>query len=580
MPVMQRGIFMSIKTNKLAILLIFTLLLTSCSKTVPNETNRLRDSGESSVIVPASDTTASAEKIPTMDLSQFDQKTDSDDAVKITMSATSAVCDGEGVSIGDGRITITDAGSYRLTGDYSGRILVEAGADDNIHLILSSVNIAGTMAPIYISNCKNAVITLASGTLNSVSDSQDYTFSDGEDEPDAVIYSDCDLTINGEGSLTVTGNYACGIRTKDDLRILGGDICVSSVGDAVKGRDSVRISGGTFRIDSEADGVKSNNDEDAAKGFVLIEGGDFFISAGDDAIHAESRLIVNGGNITVFSSYEGLEGRQVEINGGTLDITASDDALNAASPSTDENSENAFDPQNNRENMPQKGADRGGFGGANLPGGMPEMPENMTPPDEMEFHGEVTEPGAGWDDRGNRSGHGDKGGLQGNGSDRNEGFGKMFGGGMMNEMPEDGVWIRISGGNIRLSGGNDVLDSNGTIEITGGSVLIDNARMSIYGSPDGVFDANGSTSVTAGSCGFFAQNAGSADRITECPYISVQTKLSAGTSVEVTDNNNHMIFSGSIRTGGSVFFLTSDQLVRGEEYTLRIGERTETVTAQ
>ena len=146
---------MSIKTNKLAILLIFTLLLTSCSKTVPNETNRLRDSGESSVIVPASDTTASAEKIPTMDLSQFDQKTDSDDAVKITMSATSAVCDGEGVSIGDGRITITDAGSYRLTGDYSGRILVEAGADDNIHLILSSVNIAGTMAPIYISYLLN-----------------------------------------------------------------------------------------------------------------------------------------------------------------------------------------------------------------------------------------------------------------------------------------------------------------------------------------------------------------------------------------------------------------------------------------
>lgn len=621
---------MSIFKKKLTILLLMSLLLSSCAtdsnapqKSDPAETgSRVTVSGEGTAAVDSGDASV-AETVPVMDLSAFDTMTDADDAVTIVLNGTSAECGREGVTVEEGRITITDEGSYLLTGDFTGQIVVRAGADDNVHLILSGVSITNDMAPIYIENCKNASITLASGTVNSVSDSQNYTFADGEDEPDAAVYSDCDLTINGDGTLNVTGNYACGIRTKDDLKIVSGTINVTSVGDAVKGRDSLRISGGTFHIISESDGLKSNNDEDADRGYVLIEGGDFVISAGDDGVHAESRLVVNGGILTVLSSYEGLEAMKVELNGGVIDVTASDDALNAASPSTGDNEaddwfgqwqdqrknggnrggfmaetdripaqttpsdENSRIPDEEIERWPQQmPGGMGGFGNMTPPDGM-TIPDGMTPPDGMEFPSNMTPadpeqpdgaqpefpevPGGdiGFD-RGDRGGRGDKGGNMVGG----------FGGMMGRETPEEGVWIRITGGTIRLCSGVDVLDSNGTIEITGGTLITDTQRLSVYGSPDGVFDANGDVTISGGTYAAYAQSTGSAAQMTQNPSLTISESVAAGTQVEVTSPEGQVMFTDIAEQGGWVFFLTSDELAAGEEYTVTIGDTSRTVTAQ
>ncbi|MBQ2726908.1 MAG: carbohydrate-binding domain-containing protein [Clostridia bacterium] len=631
--------------KKLTMFLVFAMLLSSCgTETVPDdeetaENTRVIVDSTGNTVVTGESSENDADTVPVVDLSEFDLQTEDEDAAEIKLNGTSADCDHDGVTVEDGRIMITSAGSYRLTGDYTGQILVQAGADDNVHLILSGVIITGEMAPVYVSNCKNASITLADGTVNSVSDGQNYTFAEGEDEPDAAIFSDCDLTINGAGTLNVTGNYACGIRTKDDLRIVGGNINVTSVGDAVKGRDSLQIAGGNFNITSEADGLKSNNDEDADRGYIVIDGGNFTISAGDDGVHAESRLIVNGGNLTVTSSYEGLEAMKVELNGGNLDITASDDALNAASPSTGDNEADDWFGrwQDQRQNggkgggsleetepipsgttlsaektlitlaeteetaprMPGSmggfGGMMGGFGGAGMPGGMtpPDgMPEDMTPPDGMP--GGMTPPddmpegmnppdgmgeipaspdgntGFDWN---NRGGRGDKGGNMG-------GFGGMNGGGFGGETPEEGVWIKITGGNIRLCGGVDVLDSNGTIEITGGNVIVDTPRLSVYGSPDGIFDANGEVSLAGGTYAAFARSTGSVTQILKNPALTLSGQIAAGTAVEVKDSSDSVIFSGNTRNGSSAFFLTSDRLKSGEAYTVTAGDSVQTVTAQ
>lgn len=620
--------------KKLSVLLLMSLLLSSCAtdsnvpqKSDPAETgSRVTVSGEGTAAVSSGDS-AVAEAVPEMDLSEFDTMTDAEDAVTIVLNGTSAECGREDVTVEEGRITITDAGSYLLTGDFTGQIVVRAGADDNVHLILSGVSITNDMAPIYIENCKNASITLASGTVNSVSDSQNYTFADGEDEPDAAVYSDCDLTINGDGTLNVTGNYACGIRTKDDLKIVSGTINVTSVGDAVKGRDSLRISGGTFHIISESDGLKSNNDEDADRGYVLIEGGDFTISAGDDAVHAESRLVVNGGNLTVLSSYEGLEAMKVELNGGVIDVTASDDALNAASPSTGDNEADDWfgqwqdqrknggnrggsmtetdtipsqtTPSDENSRIPDEEIERwsqqmpggmGGFGNMMPPDGM-TIPDGMTPPDGMEFPASMTPadpeqpdgaqpefpemPGGGTgSERGDRGERGNKGG------DMVGGFGGNMGGMMGRETPEEGVWIRITGGTIRLCGGVDVLDSNGTIEITGGTLITDTQRLSVYGSPDGVFDANGDVTISGGTYAAYAQSTGSAAQITQNPSLTVSESVTAGTKIEVTSTDGQVMFTDTANQGGRVFFLTSDGLAAGEEYTVTIGDISRTVTAQ
>lgn len=91
----------------------------------------------------------------------------------------------------------------------------------------------------------------------------------------------------------------------------------------IKAAASILISGGTITIDSADDAIHS----DAS---ITINGGAFALASGDDAIHAEETLTVTAGTINISESYEGLEALNIEIQGGDITLTASDDGLNAA----------------------------------------------------------------------------------------------------------------------------------------------------------------------------------------------------------------------------------------------------------
>ena len=85
------------------------------------------------------------------------------------------------------------------------------------------------------------------------------------------------------------------------------------------------IDGTRVKIDSSDDAIHTNS------GNVLIKGGTLDLTTLDDGIHADELVKIDGGEITVNGSYEGIEGAYVEIGGGTIYITASDDGINAAS---------------------------------------------------------------------------------------------------------------------------------------------------------------------------------------------------------------------------------------------------------
>lgn len=87
----------------------------------------------------------------------------------------------------------------------------------------------------------------------------------------------------------------------------------------------IAILAGTFNIDSTDDAIHSNS------GDVLIEGGTFTLSTYDDAITSDCLTKITDGDITITSSYEGIEGGYVEISGGKIDLTSTDDGINAAS---------------------------------------------------------------------------------------------------------------------------------------------------------------------------------------------------------------------------------------------------------
>lgn len=220
----------------------------------------------------------------------------------ITLTGTSAAADGAGATVQGGTVTITEAGTYVLSGTLSdGQIIVDEQAKGTVRLVLNGAHLTDSdNAPIYIKEAGKVVITLQEGTDNSVTDGAAYVFADGaEDEPGAAIFSKADLTVNGTGKLTVTGNYNDGITGKDDLKIMSGTIEVQAADDGIVGKDMIAIQDGYITVHAEGDGLKSTNEKDAAKGFIAIAAGTFDITAGNDGIQAETAVVIDSGAYTL-----------------------------------------------------------------------------------------------------------------------------------------------------------------------------------------------------------------------------------------------------------------------------------------
>ena len=228
-------------------------------------------------------------------------------------------------------IRITAAGVYVLSGEASdATVVVEAGKDDKVQLVLDGVSVTNTDFPvIYVKSADKVFVTTVTDSALSVTG----TFaSDGSTKTDGVIFSKVDLTLNGTAALTLSSTDN-GIVGKDDLKITGGTYLIRAASKAVEANDSICVAGGTLDLTADTDGLHAENDDDDSKGYILITGGSLTISAGDDAIHAVSVVQIDGGDITA-SAAEGIEATYIQFNGGTINIQASDDGVNAARKSS------------------------------------------------------------------------------------------------------------------------------------------------------------------------------------------------------------------------------------------------------
>ncbi len=227
---------------------------------------------------------------------------DPSSAAQVGLAGDSIEFGGSGATIDGSTITITAAGTYVLSGTLTdGRLIVDTADDETVHLVLDGADITCfDSAPIYVASAKKTVITLADGAGNRVADGATYAGDDSEsDAPNAAIFSNDDLTINGSGSLTVTACHNDGIASDDELKIVGGAITVNAVNDAIQGRDCLGVKAGTITVTSGGDGLQATNDQDSGKGYIAIEGGTFVIASGGDAIQAQTTLRVSGGDFAI-----------------------------------------------------------------------------------------------------------------------------------------------------------------------------------------------------------------------------------------------------------------------------------------
>lgn len=269
---------------------------------------------------------------------------DEADVVEISLD-TAITADSSAATVVGNTATIVAGGTYRISGTLGdGALVVDAGDDAVVRLILDGANITNTDgAAVAVVSAQTAVVILADGSQNTLTDGSDYVLPEGEDEPNATLYSAADLTITGNGAITVIGNYNDGIASKDGLVIDSGQITVEAVDDAIRGKDYVVVNGGEINLTAGGDGIKADNEEDADRGFIAIGDGQVTVTSSGDGLQAATDALVTGGTLSITAgsadstenSARAIQGDvMVWVAGGVITAEATDDAIHSNSTVT------------------------------------------------------------------------------------------------------------------------------------------------------------------------------------------------------------------------------------------------------
>lgn len=282
---------------------------------------------------------------------------------------------GSGVRIHGTTVTVLQGGEYHFSGKLEhGQIRVEADNQDTVTLCLNGVQILNpTDDGIHIQSAKETTIFLEEDTLNQITCGVAGTVAT-EEASGAAIFSKENLTLSGTGKLVVNGYVNDGIKSQKNLSILSGSYEVIAIADGIVATENLTVSdgnfsittgegsasvtppsfsqrggpdvswdleeetsistkgikcggeclinGGTFRVDSQNDALHTD-------GSMVISQGDFTLASGDDGVHADASLTIKDGSLQITKSNEGLEGNQIQIEQGTIQVVSFDDGLNA-----------------------------------------------------------------------------------------------------------------------------------------------------------------------------------------------------------------------------------------------------------
>ncbi len=488
---------------------VCTSIVFSSTGCFPTDAKSTTDSAKENAPYNTDNDNNSKTEVPTVDTSDLIQLTDKDtttdydsSASSIKLNGDSIDCSSSGVTINKTTATITAPGTYVISGTLSdGQIIVNVDKKEDVHLVLDGVDITCfDSAPIYIMSADKTIITLAEGSLNTLTDSENFTYTDSEsEEPNAALFSKDNLTINGSGSLTVNANFNNGIQTKNHLKIISGKITVTAANDALKGKDSVTITGGTFKLTTKGDGINSSNAEEEGRGYIHITGGDFDITSDGKGINGATLIYTEGGNFTISSDDDSIHSNgDVTIADGSFTLASDDDGIHADSDLTI----NGGTVSITRSYEGLEG------GGVNINGG------------DISVYAS------------------DDGINVASGNDESA-SGGMWG---KDAFASDSCCVlTITGGNVYINCSGDGLDSNGTIVMSDGNVVVDGPDSSANGALDyGIsFEITGGNLIAIGASGMSENVTGG----TQCAALLNFSGSLGGTMITITDSDNNVIAS-------------------------------------
>lgn len=598
-----------ILTSATSVTLLAALALTGCS-TTSNALASGTTAADSSVgttattsSATATDTAASNSSFSTnvksgekLDVdthySEQDLSWDTSSETAIDLSNPTAT---DGVTVEDGTLTITKAGTYKLSGEYQGQIKVETADSDAVRLVLDNANITNSSgAALNVVNADEVILYSASGTTNTISDGADYTAT-GENAPDAVVYSKADLTIAGEGTLKVNGNHEDGIHTSDGLVIAGGTLEVNAANTGIKGKDYVDILGGTINVTAQQDGIKSTNDTDEGKGWTRLSNGTVTVNAGDDGFKASRVVEISGGSLTVEQSDEGIEAQYINVSGGDVNVTSADDGMNASLKTSDsestDSSANTSDTANQQQNNQQQGS---------LPGGQQNGASNQ----QQQGTGQPQPPAMSGTSQDGTSQNGTSGTAQQQNNTQNQGNQNMgqppampggnaqdgtsqsgtTGTGQqgMGQPPQGGMpgggggtfevvdaAINVSGGNITVNAEGDGIDSNGVTTLSGGTLIVNGPSQGGNAALDtnGDLLLNGATVLSGSTADMF--EAPSTNSTSGYLKLTNSSGFEQGSTVQVADSSGKVVANYKVtKSNVQLVLVSSSSIVKGQSYTV------------
>lgn len=513
---------------------------------------------------------------------------DEEKSVNIKLADNGTTSDSDTVKISDNIVTITEEGTYVLTGALTdGMVIVEVKDTEKVQLVLNGVEITNeTSAAIYVRSADKVFITTTENAENVLENGGEYTAID-DNNIDAVIFSKADLTLNGTGSLMINAEAGHGIVSKDDLVLTSGTYEIQSASHGLSGKDSVRVANGTYTITSEKDGIHAENADDDSLGFVYLAEGNFEIVAKGDGISAGNWLQSDGGTYTIIAG-DGSENVQkngqkwefgprgeqentaeensVSMKGikaaGDLTVTAGKYDLNTADDSIHSNANTTI---SGGEWTIASGDDGiHGNSATTISGGTIEITQSYEGIEGLSIDitgGDIQLVSS--DDGLNAAGGNDSSGFEGPGGDQ--------------FAAEDGAYIHISGGKLKVNASGDGIDSNGELTISGGETYVSGPTNNGNGTLDysGTAKITGGIFVGAGSSGM-AQSFG--EDSTQGVIFVAMNSQSSKSAITLLDADKKEIVSWTPDKEYTSVIISAPSVKEGGQYTLTAGETTENIT--
>lgn len=272
----------TLKVLAVTIIAICSFLLVACNGENYKSGGLKKTTAVAPIVYDVSEKESAVEKAATVDLSALSKDVNADGATVLSNDVT----------------TITSAGSYILTGAYAG-ITVSVGNGETVHLFLNNATISGG-AEIAISNTNKKstlIITACENTENEVA-------SKGDDVN--AIHVKGTLKINGTGTIKVSAKKN-GIKVSKGLSIADSTINLTAGNHALSARfieaENAKInvlSAGKDALNAECDDKTQEFTLD--EGYVSLKSSKVFASVSGDGIQADTFVYITGGSVDIETS--------------------------------------------------------------------------------------------------------------------------------------------------------------------------------------------------------------------------------------------------------------------------------------